>query len=132
MTTFVFDSFAILAFFRNEAGHEAISAMLTDISAGKGNGFICAVNVGEVYYITFRKQGKERAEVALNALLQLPLEIVPADLKLSLAAAELKAIHSLSYADAFAAALTKMNNGSLVTGDKEFKALSGEIKIKFI
>jgi predicted nucleic acid-binding protein len=107
MTSYVFDSFAILAFFRREIGHEAIAEMLTDISAGKCNGSICAVNVGEVYYITSRKQGKDRAEIALNALLRLPLEVVPAEIELSLAAAEIKAIHVLSYAEAFAAALNE-------------------------
>jgi len=38
----------------------------------------------------------------------------------------------MSYADAFAAALAKMKKAQLVTGDKEFKALEGEIKIIWI
>lgn len=62
----------------------------------------------------------------------MPLEIVGIDLNLTINAAKYKAVHRLSYADAFAAALTKSKRGLLVTGDKEFKSLEGEIKVKFI
>jgi predicted nucleic acid-binding protein len=38
----------------------------------------------------------------------------------------------MSYADAFAAALAKIKNAELVTGDPEFKALEKEIKINWL
>jgi len=47
-------------------------------------------------------------------------------------AAEFKARHSLSLADAFAAALAKELNTPLVTGDPEFKPLAGDIKIQWL
>jgi len=38
----------------------------------------------------------------------------------------------MSYADAFAAALTKIKKADLITGDNEFKPLDGEIKISWV
>jgi predicted nucleic acid-binding protein len=34
----------------------------------------------------------------------------------------------MSYADCFAAALAKIKNAELVTGDREFKVVEGELK----
>ncbi|MEK6837131.1 MAG: PIN domain-containing protein, partial [Nanoarchaeota archaeon] len=103
----VFDSYAILALFRKERGHEEVAQLLTDISMGG-------------------KQGEKRAQLALDSLKQFPLEVENADYELTLAAAKLKAKHKLSYADAFAAALTIKKKGTLITGDKEFKSLDRE------
>jgi predicted nucleic acid-binding protein len=47
-------------------------------------------------------------------------------------AAIYKATRRLSYADAFAAALAKIRNAELVTGDHEFKVLEDEIKIDWL
>ncbi|NUM62341.1 MAG: PIN domain-containing protein, partial [Ignavibacteriaceae bacterium] len=52
--------------------------------------------------------------------------------ELTLQAAQYKAYHKVSYADAFAAALAKMKKAQLVTGDREFKVLEREIKINWI
>lgn len=134
MRRIVFDSYAILALFRGEKGKDEISELLTEISAGEKEGFISVLNIGEVYYISHRKDGKAKAEEALHALLHFPLEIAEADLQITLEAARLKAQYSLSYADAFAAALTIKKKATLITGDKEFKHLEGEtnFKVKFI
>ncbi|MBD0294266.1 MAG: PIN domain-containing protein [Bacteroidota bacterium] len=78
-------------------------------------------NIGEVYYMIARKSTQKAAETALDALLKFPLSIVEADLKLSLEAAKLKAKYALSYADAFAAALTIREKAVLLTGDNEFE-----------
>ncbi|MCC7092580.1 MAG: PIN domain-containing protein, partial [Ignavibacteriaceae bacterium] len=61
-----------------------------------------------------------------------PITIVEANKELTLQAAQYKAYHKVSYADAFAAALAKMKKAQLVTGDREFKVLEREIKINWI
>lgn len=134
MKRIVFDSYALLAFFRGETGQEEVSRLLTEGAKGACDIFVSVVNVGEVYYISRRKDGEEKAEEALVALLSFPLEIVDADFEITLDAARLKAKHKMSYADAFAAALTLQKKGTLVTGDTEFKALEREanFKVKFI
>ncbi|MBA3505068.1 MAG: PIN domain-containing protein [Betaproteobacteria bacterium] len=43
-----------------------------------------------------------------------------------------KARHRMSYADCFAAALAKHRKSDLVTGDKEFKQVEGEVSIRWL
>jgi predicted nucleic acid-binding protein len=38
----------------------------------------------------------------------------------------------MSYADCFAAALAKIKNAELVTGDREFKQLARDVKIHWL
>ena len=47
-------------------------------------------------------------------------------------AADFKARHSISLADACAAALAKEKNADLVTGDPEFKSLERELGIRWL
>ncbi len=57
---------------------------------------------------------------------------VIADETLTRQAAQFKAFHKMSYADAFAAALAKIKHADLMTGDPEFKALTQEISVAWI
>jgi len=134
MKRIVFDSYALLALFRDEKGREEVSNLLTEIANGEKEGFISVLNVGEVYYISHRKDGKEKAEDVLTAMVHFPLEITDADFDLTITAAKLKAKYKLSYADAFAASVTINKKATLITGDKEFKHLEGEtnFKVQFI
>ena len=81
-----------------------------------------------------RKIGIKEAEHSLAVVYEMNIEIAPVDLELTIAAAKLKAKYKMSYADAFAAALTIAKKGTLITGDKEFKHLVGEthFKVEFI
>ena len=130
MKRLVFDSYAFIAFFRQERGYELVRDLLVKMANNESEGYITTVNIGEVYYMIARKSNQKAAETALDALLKFPLHIVEADLKLSLEAAKLKAKYSLSYADAFAAALTIQKKAVLITGDDEFNALLKETNFK--
>ena len=90
------------------------------------------VNWGEVYYITLREAGRERADQVAHLLSTLPIQFVPVDMELAKKAAELKASKKMSYADCFAAALARLRKAELVTGDKEFNQVEGEVKILWI
>jgi predicted nucleic acid-binding protein len=90
------------------------------------------VNWGEVYYITLREMGPQRADQVAHLISTLPIHIVPADLELAKEAAIFKANKKMSYADCFAAALAKHRRVELVTGDKEFKQVEGDVKILWL
>ena len=81
-----------------------------------------------------RKSNTKSADAAIAAVKQMPIQIIEPDLKMCLDAAAIKAKHSLSYADAFAAVLTVSKRAILITGDDEFESLSGEtgFKVKYI
>lgn len=130
----VFDSYALIAHFLKEKGHETVSELLSDISIDERNGFISAINVGEIYYMLCRKKGEKTAEQSLRVIHTMNIAVAEPDFEMIISAAKLKAKHKLSYADAFAAALTISKKATLITGDKEFRALENvaNFKVKFI
>ena len=128
----VLDAFALMSFFQNEKGADAVREMILDSVDGKIELSICSVNLGEVWYAVARKISIERADALLNEIQNMPIEIVDADWELTRQAAEYKMTGKISYADCFAAALSKIRKAELVTGDDEFKKLQAEIKIKWL
>ena len=127
----VFDSWAIIAFFNNEAPAEHVKLLLAD-SARRKNGWITTVNLGEVWYMLVRKHSAELANHAIAEVTEIGIERVDVDWPMVLQAADYKSRHKISYADAFAAALAKQRNAELVTGDREFRVLEPEIKIHWL
>ena len=132
MKSYVLDSFAIISYARGENGAMKVFELLNKALLGEIELFLCVINWGEIYYITLRMQGKENAELLRATIARYPITIIEANKELTLKAANYKAFHKISYADAFAAALAKDKKAVLVTGDKEFKSLEKEIKINWI
>ena len=134
MRHIVFDSYAFIALFLGEKGSETVRDLLVQISKDELTGSIAVINIGEIFYMISRKSSIKKADEAIQAILQFPVNIANADLKLTLEAAGLKARHKLSYADAFAAALSISQKATLITGDPEFKSLKKEknFSVQFI
>ncbi|MFA6944297.1 MAG: type II toxin-antitoxin system VapC family toxin [Pedobacter sp.] len=122
----VFDSYALIALFRKEDGFEFVRDVLIKLSEGELTGSISVINVGEIYYMVSRKSNVKKAELAISALLQFPIEIIDAGFDLTLEAAKLKSRYKLSYADAFAGAISISQKATLITGDQEFNNLKAE------
>jgi predicted nucleic acid-binding protein len=128
----VFDSFALLAFLRGEGGDDQVAALLEKAGARDMPVQMTEVNYAEVKYIVIRKDGAGRWDAVARELPTLPIEFQPATRPLADFAAEIKARHKLSLADAFAVALAKQRKAELVTGDPEFRSVEGEIKITWL
>ena len=132
MKRYVLDSYALIAYFEGEEGAETVAGIFKDALADKAEVFLCVVNWGEMYYIALREGGDDKAELYRSTLVKYPMTIIEANKELTLHAARYKAFHRISYADAYAAALTKLRKAELVTGDKEFKPLEKEITVRWI
>ncbi len=134
MASRVLDSWALLAFFEDEPAADAVEEILHRASLGKDRLYLSVMNWAEVYYSTMREVSEDAAESRAAEIRNLPIDIVGVadDLKLARLAAQLKAGHKLSLADAFAAALAKDKKAELVTGDPEFKALEKDVKITWL
>ena len=134
MANFVLDSYALLAFFRNEEGSDQVEKLLTEAAADKHEVYLTNINAGEVYYMSHRKDGAAKADLAWKAMRQFPIHIVDADLEFTLATAKLKAKYRISFADAFAATLAIKRKAILITGDDEFEALKNEtnFRVKYL
>ncbi len=128
----VLDSFSLIAYLEGEKGADKMIEVFR-VARDSGRALLLSVvNWGEVYYITLREAGRERAEQAAHIISTLPIQIVPVDLELTKIAAEFKAGRKMSYADCFAAALAKMRPAELVTGDEDFRMVEGDVKILWI
>lgn len=128
----VLDSYSLIAYLEDEG---PVDKMIEIFQIARDTGkdlFLSVVNWGEVYYLTLREAGRERAEEVAHLISTLPIQIIPADLDLTKQAAEFKSSKRMSYADCFAAALAKIHRSELVTGDKEFRQVENEIKIFWI
>jgi predicted nucleic acid-binding protein len=132
MRSVVLDSYALIAYLNKEEGYAKVAEVFEKCAEADEYALLCVVNLGEVYYHALRVGGRQKAGLALEIINALPVEIIEADLNLTLQAAEYKAFNKISYADAFAAALTKIKKGILITGNKEFKQLENEFKIQWI
>lgn len=128
----VLDSFALVAYFRDEPGADMVENLLV-VASRKGTSLhMTDVNYAEVKYSIIRKDGLTAWEQAARILSGLPIEFHPTSRALADAAADFKARHRLSLADAFAAALAREKKAELVTGDAEFKGLEKELTVHWM
>jgi predicted nucleic acid-binding protein len=128
----VLDASAVIAFFEDRRGAERVEELLAESVAGRAELFMTVVNWGEVYYSAWRAHGHDAARRTAAEISQLPIEVMNADSDLTKTAAELRALHSLPYADCFAAALAKFRKAQLVTSDQDFAKVKSEIEILFL
>lgn len=124
----VVDAWALLAFLRGE-GQAALAMRRYLRRARTGNLrlLLNLVNLGEVYYRIAQIRGLDSAQETLRLIRELPLDFFPVREKLVLEAARLKSEQRISYADAFAVATARLENGPVITGDPEILSLPKEV-----
>ena len=128
----VLDSYSLIAYLEGEAGSQKMIEVIKSARDAGHDLLMSVVNWGEVYYITMRESGREKADQTAHLIATLPIEIIDVDMDLTRLAAEFKSKGKMSYADCFAAALASQRKAELVTGDAEFKEIEEEIKIFWI
>ncbi len=129
---YVLDSFALLAHLGDEAGAARVRAVLKAASLDRAQVFVSVINLGELVSITERERGLVEAQIALNAIEQLPMQILEATRERVLAAAHLKATHAISYADAFVVAAAQEMRATILTGDPEFKTVEALVSVEWL
>ena len=128
----VLDSYAVLAYLEGEPEGERLVEYLRSASEGKAECFLNVVNLTEILYIVQRRRGRREALRTAAIIRSWPVEIVGVTDEICLIASDLKARYRISLADSFAAATAKAVGGELLTGDKEFEPMEGEIQIKWL
>lgn len=132
MSSILFDSFALLRFFYQEAGSEKVAGLLKEATRNETPLLISAINVGELIYIVQRRSGEQAKLQMLVKLKSLDFTILPCPNELIFRAAELKARFAMSYADTFAVVSAIEHNATLVTGDPEFRHVEHLVKILWV
>lgn len=125
----VLDTYALIAFFEDEPGADFVRSLLLEAESGSLKLAMCVVNLGEFWYIIARTVSPVQADALLEEVQGMSIEIVDAGWKLTYQAALFKSKGGLSYADCYTAALGKLRQAEIVTGDPEFQKLKGEITI---
>jgi len=125
----VFDTEALLIFYLDEKGSDVIETLLKKILHNEIHGYLNIVNLTEFYYILYRISPVTADEKVRN-LKAFGIEIVPiTDNGIWKEAGKIKGEHTLSLADAFAAATAIVMKDKLVIGaDTDFN----NINIPFI
>jgi len=127
------DSFALLAYLNKEKGFQKVQEMLFDAQISGETVLMNEINVGEVYYILFRKRGQEQADYFLETILAaLPITTISNTFDDVIDAAKIKAEYPVSFADCFVAALSRKKDAAIMTDDPEFKQLEHLVTIEWI
>jgi ribonuclease VapC len=130
---YVLDSFAFLGHLENEVQSAKVTNILKEARESQNIILYASIiKIGEVYYITMRERGEEKAEEVFSLIKLLPIQIIEADTDLTLKASRLKAKYPVAYADCFAASLAIEKDASVITGDPEFMKMEEEVKVEWI
>jgi ribonuclease VapC len=129
---FVLDSYAILAYHRDESGGVAVRDLLHRAADGQVALSMAVVNMGEVYYRTVRELGVTAGRRALRDFADYPVTLVDVDQSLAVAGALLKGEYPISYADCIAAALAQRLDAAVVTGDPDFHRLEHLVRVEWL
>jgi predicted nucleic acid-binding protein len=132
MSRIVLDSYAILALLNDEPGASEVREVLSESQAGEGQVFLCAANLGEVFYIVRRRKGDEAANQVVAFLRSLSVRIVTLDERLALLAGALKSEHAMSFADCMAAATAIDHEAAVMTADPEFRSVEGMVEVRWL
>ena len=129
---YVLDSWAVLAYLEDEESGQKVADLIADAHEHGIPLFMSVVNAGEVWYILAREVSETEADKGVDGLRKLGIEFIGVDWKLSRQAGAYKSKNRMSYADCFAAALAKEQKAELVTGDKEFRLVESDIRIRWL
>ena len=111
---------------------QSIGQFLVTQKDGKCRVVTSIINLGEVAYITEREQGLRKAQAALGLIEQLPIEVQSASDEAVFRAAHIKANYPVAYADAFTISLAQTFEGTVLTGDPEFKSVEKIIQLEWL
>lgn len=121
-----------MAYLEDEPAAEKVADVIADADDEGTPLLMTVVNAGEVWCIIARRTSSSDADRALGLLRDIGIKFINADWPLTELAARYKVNGRISFADCYAAALTKQMKATLLTGDPEFTQLNGEIDILWL
>ena len=125
---FLLDTSAFLALVEREPGRDRVRDLIERAIRGEVLLHACFVSLTEVRYIVIYKRGPATADETIAELKALPVRWVHSDDALCAEAAEWKANHKVSFADAFVVAAAVRLNANVVHKDPEMVKLGGLIR----
>lgn len=127
---FVLDTSAWIALEEQEPGADEVETILAKAWLGEASVHASFATLTELEYIRTQERDAQQAEELLRFARAQPVQWLHSDAALCGSAAKLKAIHRISFADAFVAATALRWDAVLVHKDPEFSALNGVVKLR--
>ena len=124
MKRYLLDTSALLTLRDNESGADQVAEILYQAQQGKAQCFGCFMSLMEVLYRVWKDENEQEGRLAYQQCLSLSIEWIHEHGALLEKAAEIKAMHPLSLADAWIAATALLKGALLVHKDPEFTALT--------
>ena len=121
MKRFLLDTSALLTLRDDEPGADRVAEVLSLAAKGKAKCYGCFITLMEVLYRVWRDEGQAAGQLAYQQCQALPIEWLSNTESILLKAAEFKATHPLSIADAWIAACASEHSATLLHKDPEFK-----------
>lgn len=121
-SSFILDTSSILAYLHGEKGGNLLSLVA-------GASSIPFIALTELYYITWQKTGKARADTIYGLVKSWHIPIFMPEERVILSAGRFKALYRLGIADSYVAASALISGSVLVAKDPDYAVLRDEIKI---
>ncbi len=125
MILYALDTSALLTLRGDEPGAFRVEEILQDAALGKSSCHGCFISLMEVLYRVWKNEGEAAGFTAYSKCLGLPIEWVHESPALLERAARVKAMHPLSFADAWIAATALQLGAILLHKDPEFENFPG-------
>jgi predicted nucleic acid-binding protein len=125
---FFLDTSALIAFLQAEPGAQRVLDLLEKAARAEVEVFACFVSLTEVQYISSYDFGEEAARKTVADLKKLAIQWQHSDDVLCASAADIKAAHQVSFADAFVVASALRWDALLVHKDPEFAKVPAPLK----
>ena len=126
--TYILDTSALLTYIEDEEGAEFVENLLIRAENGEVVIYITFISLTEVLYISLQEKDESEAMRRMELIKSLEVKVEESNEDLNLRAGKLKAVNSISLADAYIAAVCQSHEGMLVHKDPEFERLSFSIK----
>jgi uncharacterized protein len=128
-SNYVLDTSAWLALIEDEPGADIVQGILERTRSEEVQIFVSFMSLMEIFYITLQEREMEEAKTRLELIESLPVQSVESTRSQCITAANLKAKHHISVADAWIAALAQEKKATLVHKDPEFEQIENELQV---
>ncbi len=118
----ILDTSALVAFFANEPGAHTVSRHRSTLA-------IPFIVLTEFMYLIWKRQGEEEAVARYTLVTEWNRPILWPDETILLTAARFKAQYALGVADSYIAAFAKIYRCPLLTNDRDYQRLHGELAL---
>jgi predicted nucleic acid-binding protein len=126
MNVYLLDTSALLTLRDDEPGADRVAELLGQAQRGDARCLGCFITLMEILYRVWRDEGEAAGRLAYEQCMGLPIVWIHESPDLLKRAAELKATHSLSLADAWIAACALEQGAVLIHKDPEFRSVRVE------